>query len=84
MKTTKVYHIASALVEQIQLKYPEIQFNGLSKSPEGSKIYVIHLSGSHDEEKELEMREYASELSSQYLLESGYMFLFQTEASSLA
>ncbi len=71
----KQQELIQQLFQTVRGKYPEIEFLGVTESPEDPADLWINVSASAEEDQEIEMTEFASELSTNLLLEYGYLIL---------
>lgn len=55
-----------------QEKFPEIQLINITESPEDPNDLWVNITAPKDEEREIELREFASEMATDILLEYGY------------
>ncbi len=60
------------LVKDVQKKFPEVKFINVTISPENSNNLWVNVTAPESEDRELELRDYSSDLSMDILLDYGY------------
>ena len=73
MIDSKQQDLIEQLYQTVKEKYPEIEFLGVSESPEDPADLWINVAAPMDEDREIEMTEFASEKSTDILLDHGYL-----------
>ena len=63
------------LVNTIIKKFPEVEFINISESPEDQESLWINVTSPKDEDKEIELREFASDKTTDILIDYGYHML---------
>lgn len=56
-------------------KFPEVELINITESPENSRELWLHITDPHDDDQEIEIREFAAQKSTEILLNYGYPIL---------
>ena len=70
----KQEELIKELFQKVNEKYPELEFLGVKESPGDRELLWIRVFSDLSEEREIEMRHYASELETDILVDYGYSF----------
>jgi hypothetical protein len=73
----KQQELVEQLVRDIEAKFPEAKFLDVFPSPESSNSLWIEVTRPDNEDREIELREYAAERAMDILLDFGYHLLVQ-------
>lgn len=68
----KQRELSQGLFEQLQAKFPEIELVKITESYETPEDIWVHLMMPEDEEREMEMRDLAADISTDMLIDYGY------------
>jgi hypothetical protein len=71
----KQEELIDELVNTLIKKFPEVEFINISESPEDSESLWINVTSPKDEDKEIELREFASDKTTDILIDYGYHML---------
>ena len=71
----KQEQLISELFDYVREKFPEIEFLGVSESPEDPQDLWIRVTALEDEDRELELISYACDRSMDILIDYGYHML---------
>jgi hypothetical protein len=63
------------LINTLRNKFSEVEFIDITESPEDSESLWINVTAPKDEDKEIELREFASDITTDILLDYGYHML---------
>ncbi len=75
----KQQQLVDKLFAKVKERYPEIELINLQISPDDSEHIWINIIADMDEEREIEMTDYASEIATDILLEYGYAISIMPE-----
>jgi hypothetical protein len=75
----KQQQLIDELFNKVKERYPEIVFKDLQESPDDPEHIWINVIADMDEEREAEMRFFASELATDILVDYGYDFSIMPE-----
>lgn len=75
----KQKQLVDELFNKVRSKYPEIEFKNLDVSPDDSEHIWINVIANMDEDEEINMRHYASELAVDMLINYGYRISIMPE-----
>ncbi len=75
----KQQQLIDELFSKVKEKYPEIVFQNLECSPDDSEHIWVNVIANMDEDKEIEMHHFASELATDILLDYGYQISIMSE-----
>lgn len=75
MMNFKQEELVNELFETVKNKYPEISLINITESPEDPDDLWINITAPENEEAEIELREFASDKSTDILLNYGYSIL---------
>lgn len=75
MTNLKKKKLANKLYLAIKEKFPEVELMSITESPEDPADLWLNIAISTDEDREIEIREFASEKSTDILLDYGYHIL---------
>lgn len=84
MTNFKQQELIERLFQTVKEKYPEIGFINVTESPEDPADLWVNVSAPMDEDREIEMTEFASELSTNMLLDYGYLLLLMPRGKRAA
>lgn len=68
----KLQELVDQLVQDIETKFPEVKFVSIAPSPESANSWWLDFTKPHDEDRLIELGEYASERAMDILLDYGY------------
>ena len=68
----KQRELCELLFNKLQKKFPELELLGISESPENPNNLLVNVIMPSDEDREIEVYEMASEISTDILLDYGY------------
>ena len=71
----KQEELIDELVNTLRIKFPEIELINITESPEDSESLWINITAPKDEDIEIELREFASDKTTDILLDYGYHML---------
>ncbi|HLC15279.1 MAG TPA: hypothetical protein VJL89_03525 [Thermodesulfovibrionia bacterium] len=71
----KQEELINKLINTVKNKYPEIELINVTESPEDPESLWINVTAPKDEDKEIELREFASDKTTDILLDYGYHML---------
>lgn len=71
----KQEELIEEVVNYVREKFPEVRFIGISESPEDPADLWIRVTAPEDEDRELELTEYACDKTMDILLDYGYHML---------
>jgi hypothetical protein len=71
----KQTELIDQLVKEIEEKFPEVKFVEVMPSPEGENTLLLEFTQPDDEDRLIELGEYASERTTDILLDYGYHFV---------
>jgi len=71
----KQEEIIEDILAQIKHRYPEVELISVQKSPESSTTLWVQVTAPEDEDRCIEMREFASEMLADIQLDYGYHML---------
>jgi hypothetical protein len=71
----KQEELIQGLVRKIKKRYPEVELVTVVESPEDPETLWIRVSAPEDEDREIEMREFASDKATDILMDYGYHML---------
>jgi hypothetical protein len=71
----KQQELIDQLFREVKQKFPEVEFISISRSPEDPADLWLNVTAPADEDREIELREFASEKTSDILLDFGYLIL---------
>jgi len=74
----KQKELINELFEKVKQKYPETRLIKIMESPEDPRDLWIWVSAPDDEDREIELMEFASELETDILLDYGYSLSIMT------
>jgi len=83
----KQQELADKFYQTLKDKYPEIQFDRLTESPEDPSDLWLYVSVPYDDDKQIEMDKFAGMLTSDILVEHGWFILlmsYQAKKTALA
>lgn len=75
----KQQELIDTLFNKVKAQYPEIVFKDLEVSPDDPEHIWINIIADMDEDKEIEMSHYSAELTTDILLDFGYMISLMPE-----
>lgn len=71
----KQQELIDSLLHAVKEKYPEVEFINVTESPEDPADLWINVTAPDDEDRELELSEFTSQLSTDILQDYGYLIL---------
>lgn len=71
----KQLELIESLLQAVKEKYPEIEFINVTESPEDPADLWINVTAPEDEDREIELSEFTSQLSTDILQDYGYLIL---------
>lgn len=71
----KQQELIDQLLREVKEKFPEVELISVSRSPEDPADLWLNVTAPADEDREIELREFASEKTSDILLDYGYLIL---------
>ncbi|MEZ4528827.1 MAG: hypothetical protein R2941_23190 [Desulfobacterales bacterium] len=71
----KQEELIKKLMKSVKRKFPEVELINVSQSPEDSESLWIQVSAPKDEDKEIELRAFASDKTTDILIDYGYHML---------
>ncbi len=71
----KQEELIERLMDEIQAQYPEVELMDVMESPENPSTLWIRVSAPEDEDREIEMGEFAADIVSDIHLDYGYHML---------
>lgn len=81
----KQEQLIDELINSLIKKFPEIKLVDITESPEDSESLWINITAPGDEEREIELREFASDKTTDILIDYGYhMLVMPTRAEMLS
>ena len=75
----KQQQLINELFEKVKQRFPEIELINLQVSPDDSEHIWINVLADMDEEREIELTDYASELAVDILIDYGYAISIMPE-----
>ena len=75
----KQKELIDELINKVKEKYPEIVFKDLQVSPDDPEHIWINVIADMDEDREIELRHYSSDVETDILLNYGYAISIMTE-----
>jgi len=84
MINMKMTELANDMFNRLKKKYPEIKLNGFSNSPESENSLWLNVAMPSDEDREIEIREYAAEIATDVLDEYGFMLVLIPERNGVS
>lgn len=78
MMNDKQKELSTMLFEKLKKQFPEIEFVGITESVENPNNLRVKILMPDDEDREIELREMASEISTDILLDYGYHILISS------
>lgn len=74
----KQQELIDRLFQAVKEKYPEVKFLNVTESPEDPADLLLNVTAPEDEDRELELSEFSSKLSTDILQDYGYLILVMT------
>ena len=71
----KQQELIDGLLQAVKEKYPEVEFINVTESPEDPTDLWINITAPEDEDREIELSEFTSQLSTDILQDYGYLIL---------
>lgn len=71
----KQEELIDKLVNTLRNKFPEVEFIDITESPEDSESLWINVTAPQSEDREIELREFASDKTTDILIDYGYHML---------
>ncbi|MBF0204294.1 MAG: hypothetical protein HQK67_08250 [Desulfamplus sp.] len=71
----KQKELIDTLINMIKSRFPEIEFIDITESPEDSESLWINVTAPKNESREIELREFASDKTTDILIDYGYHIL---------
>jgi hypothetical protein len=71
----KQQELIDGLLQAVKGKYPEVEFINVTESPEDPADLWINVTAPQDEDREIELSEFTSQLSTDILQDYGYLIL---------
>ncbi len=71
----KQQELIDELLEAVREKFTEVELIGITESPEDSADLWVQVTAPQDEQREIELREFTSDKSSDILDDYGYLIL---------
>lgn len=71
----KQQELIEGLLQAVKEKYPEVHFINVTASPEDPADLWINVTAPEDEDREIELSEFSSKLSTDILQDYGYLIL---------
>ncbi|MFQ5637382.1 MAG: hypothetical protein ACE5IR_05250 [bacterium] len=75
MINIKQQELIHQLYNQVKEKFPEIEFINVTRSPEDPDDLLVNITAPKNEDREIVLREYASELETDILMDYGYLIM---------
>jgi len=73
MRNPRMLELASEVMEKVRACFPEVNFLRYRNNPENENSIFIEVTAPFDEDRELELSEFVSEIGSDIALEYGFM-----------
>ncbi len=74
----KQQELADKLFNSVKERYPDIQFDRLSESPEDPSDIWIYASVPYDEDTQIEISKFAGGITTDMLIETGWLILLMS------
>ena len=71
----KQQQLIDELFQAVKSKFPEVEFLNVTESPEDPADLLLNITAPEDEDREIELSEFASQLSTDILQDYGYLIL---------
>ncbi|MBF0201298.1 MAG: hypothetical protein HQK66_08290 [Desulfamplus sp.] len=71
----KQKELINEIINMIKSKFPEVKFIDVTESPEDSESLWINVTAPQNESREIELREFASDKTTDILVDYGYHML---------
>lgn len=71
----KQQELIDRLLREVKEKFPEVEFISVTRGPEDPADLWLNITAPVDEDREIELREFAGEKTTDILLEYGYLIL---------
>ncbi len=75
MINLKQQELIDQLLREVKEKFPEVDFINVTRSPENPEDLWLNVTSPEDEDREIELGEFASEKTTDILLDYGYLIL---------
>ncbi|KPA15885.1 hypothetical protein MHK_003907 [Candidatus Magnetomorum sp. HK-1] len=75
----KQKELCNELFNQLHLKYPELKLTNITQSPENPEDIWVHINYPEDEDLQIEIGEFSSDLATDILLNYGYSIMVLPE-----
>ncbi len=74
----KQQQLLDELFQAVKAKFPEVEFLNVTESPEDPADLLLNVTAPEDEDRDLELSEFTSQLSTDILQDYGYLILVMT------
>ncbi len=74
----KQQQLLDELFQAVKTKFPEVEFLNVTESPEDPADLLLNVTAPEDEDREIELSEFTSQLSTDILQDYGYLILVMT------
>ncbi len=71
----KQQELIDELLHAVKTKFPEVEFLNVTESPEDPADLLLNITAPEDEDREIELSEFTSQLSTDILQDYGYLIL---------
>lgn len=75
MINSKQQQLLDELLQAVKTKFPEVEFLNVTESPEDPADLLLNITAPEDEDREMELSEFTSQLSTDILQDYGYLIL---------
>ncbi len=77
----KQQQLLDELFQAVKLKFPELEFINVTESPEDPADLLLNVTAPEDEDREIELSEFASQLSTDILQDYRYLILVMSRSN---